>query len=106
VVDAETAVEAYLDFIGQVAPGKRYLSVIQNFSPADQYAPEMVALFPPELRAEARPPSKSELEGMLRAAVDNGASVIVWYGGGFIKSEAAPEWRGTLDVSAELGGKR
>jgi hypothetical protein len=106
VVDAETAVEGYLDFIKRVAPGKRYLSVIQNFSPADQYAPEMLALFPPELRAEARPPTKSELEGMLRAAVDNGASVIVWYGGGFIKSEGAPEWRGTLDVSAELGGKR
>lgn len=103
ILDGETAVEAYLEFIKRAAPGKRHLAVIQNFSPADQYAPEQLALFPADLRAQARPPSRAELQAMLQGAVQHGASVVVWYGGAFTKTVAAPQWRGTLDVSAELG---
>jgi hypothetical protein len=80
--------------------------MIQNFSPADQYAPELLSLVPPELRAEARPPSRSELETMLHEAVEHGASVVVWYGGGFTKTVDAPQWQATLEVSAGLGSKR
>lgn len=105
ILDEKTAVGSYLDFMKDAAPGKRYLSVIQNFSPADQYAPELLALVPAELRAQARPPSRAELASMLHTAVEHGASVIVWYGAGFTKTADAPEWRGTLDVSAKLGGE-
>lgn len=106
IMDERTAVGAYLDFIKDAAPGKRYLAVIQNFSPADQYAPELLALVPAELRARARAPSLAEMETMMREAVEHGADVVVWYGGGFTKTADAPQWRGTLDVSAGLGGER
>lgn len=105
ILDETTVVEAYLDFMKRAAPGKRYLAVIQNFSPADQYAPELLARVPAELRAQARPPTRAELETMLHEAVQHGASVVVWYGAGFTKTEDAPEWRGTLDISAQLGSE-
>lgn len=105
IMDEKTAVETYLEFIKRAAPGKRYLSVLQNFSPADQYAPALLALVPPHLRAEARAPSRSEMATMLHEAVEHGASVVVWYGAGFTKTMDAPQWRGTLDLSARLGSR-
>ena len=104
VLDAGSAVDTYLDLARRTAPGKRYLSVIQNFSPASQYAPELRVRFPPELRARARAPSREEMRTMLRTAATSGASIVVWYGGAFTETEDAPEWRATLAVSAELGG--
>lgn len=105
ILDADTVVAAYLEFIKRAAPGKRYLAVIQNFSQADQYSPELLAQVPPELRAQARPPSEAEMETMMRDAVENGASVVIWFGAGFTKTTDAPEWRGTLDISARIGGE-
>jgi hypothetical protein len=105
IVGEREAVGAYLAFIRRTNPGKHYLSVIQNFSPADQYAPELRARFPAELRARARAPSRTEMRTMLRQAVQNGASVVIWYGGGFTETEDAPQWRATLEVSAEFGGE-
>ncbi len=102
ILGPETVVGAYLDFIAEAAPGKSYLAVLQNFSPADQYAPEALARIPQELRSRARPPSRAELDAMLHQAVGNGAGLVIWYGGGFTKSEDAPQWRDTLDVSAQL----
>jgi hypothetical protein len=37
--------------------------------------------------------------------VQKGASVVIWYGGGFTETEDAPQWRATLEVSAEFGGE-
>ena len=104
IVDATTAVGDYLRFIERVAPGRQYLSVLQNFSYRDQFSPELLAQFSAELRELARAPTKDEMQDMALEAVAGGARVLIWYGGAYMDSDDAAEWKAMLDVSAGLRG--
>lgn len=106
VVDHITASRDYVAWLRSVVPGKRIMSVIQNFSYADQYSSEMLsAVATPELIALVNPPSAKELDEMARTSAAAGAEIVIWYGAGFTKPADAQSWRDTLSVSARLAGQ-
>lgn len=105
VLEGAEAVAAYAALIRELAPGRRHLAVLQNFAYADQYAAPLRESFPAELVAAARGPTAAEMEAMARAARAGGAEIIVWFGGAYTPSTAAPHWRATLEVTRRLGGR-
>jgi len=107
IVDHKVAAQEYVAWLRAAAPDKRYMAVLQSFSYADQFSPELLAVVaPPEVRDMVHPPSARELEEMATISVDGGADLIVWYGAGFSDRAAAQGWRDVLAVSRRLGAKR
>lgn len=107
IVDHRVAAHDYMAWLRVAAPGKRYMAVLQGFSYADQFSPEMLAVVaPPEVREMVRPPSARQFEEMANISIEGGADIIVWYGAGFSDREAAQGWRDVLEVSRRLGAKK
>ena len=107
VVDHITAAREYVAWLRRTLPEKRIMSVIQNFSYADQFSPALLAeVAPPELIAVVKAPTATELAEMARASEDAGAEFVIWYGAGFTKPADAQSWLDTLAVSARISGQR
>ncbi len=107
IVDHKAAAREYVAWLRAAAPGKRYMAVLQSFSYADQFSPEMLAVVaPPEVRDMVRPPSAKQLEEMAAISLEGGADLIIWYGAGFADRAAAQGWRDVLSVSRKLRAGR
>lgn len=105
VVDHVTAARGYMSWLRTELPGRGRMAVLQAFSYADQYAPELlVQVASPELIAMVGPPTETELEEMARESLAGGADLIVWYGANFAKTADDPGWLGVLSVSRRLSG--
>lgn len=104
VIGGAEAVTAYTDLIRELAPDKKYLTVLQSFAYADQYAPALRETFPPELVAiAARGPTRAELDSMANAARNSGAGLVIWFGGAYTPSAAEERWQATLDATRQSG---
>ncbi len=105
IVDHVTAARGYMTWLREELPEQGRMAVLQAFSYADQYAPELlVQVAPPELIAIVHPPTVTELEEMALESLAGGAELIVWYGANFAKTADDPGWLGLLEVSRRLSG--
>lgn len=107
VVDHITAARDYVAWLRDAVPGKRIMAVLQNFSYADQYAPDLLAeVASPELIALVNAPTRRELTEMAQTSETAGAEIVIWYGAGFTKPANAQSWLDTLAVSARLARRQ
>jgi hypothetical protein len=70
---------------------------------AGQNAPDLLVLVRAEQRAQARGRSRTARETAPHDCAEEAASVAVWHAACFTKTVDAPQWQGTLDVSAMRG---
>lgn len=101
VLEGQEAVRAYGRLIRQLAPDKRHLAVLQNFAYVDQFDPGVLGRFPRRLVEAARGPTLGELRGMARAAEEEGAEIIFWFGGAYTPDAGAAHWKRSLEVTRE-----
>jgi hypothetical protein len=100
--DPADAIGAYMSWIRQKAPTKSFLMVLQGHSIADVFAAAERDKFPPEILNVVRPPNLKETRDMARRAVDGNASIVIWWGPSFVKSDATPPWASIRSTVAEL----
>lgn len=101
------AVSAYMTLIRELAPGKRYLAVLQAFSYADQFSADALKKFPDDLvKKDSIGPTLTETDEMARAALSGGAEIVVWFGGAYTPKSSAPHWKAVMNVIERMAGKQ
>jgi hypothetical protein len=102
VDDPADTVAAYMTWIRQAAPTKSYLIVLQGHSIANVYSDEERDKNAPEVLKQVRAPSLKETQDMTRRAIDGNASVVVWWGPSFVKSDSTEPWCAIRSTVAQL----
>ncbi len=102
IEDPAEAVRVYMDLARDLAPGKRYFAVLQNFSYADQFSELALRRYSSAQREMARPPNAAEMVAMADQAFADGAELVVWFGGAYTHSADDRQWRDTLDATEKL----
>jgi hypothetical protein len=93
----------YLQWLQAELPAKRHALVLQGFSYTYQFADGYLEEnFPPEVLATIRPPSREELNEMVKVVQGHNAQVI-WWGQSFIEEDEMALWNDILLVTKQAG---